>query len=296
MSEDQLSLLSSPSISRRLERLIVAIPAIAVLGLAMLYAVGALLKAAQLEGAGLSISDTLSLLPLETILGAGIGVVIRSAVLLIGIALVVLCGVVLMRWVFARIDRRVVARDKKINDLRRRVDALDQGRSDFSVEANRLAEDIQRQKRQDGIRSRASKILFALGVVVSAGTLLIFTPVVAVAYAVSILGIAILAALKVSLRRVAPLYIGTQYIVLLAAYVVSAFIYPTPLPQASIKMRNHVVSGELVAVTSTAWYLANSYRIEAIPVERIDRAAFVSRYRPRPASVGTHLLQSLGIE
>jgi hypothetical protein len=47
----------------------------------LLYAVGALLSAAKFRAAGLSIRDTLPLLPLETILATGIGTLIASALL-----------------------------------------------------------------------------------------------------------------------------------------------------------------------------------------------------------------------
>ena len=295
MPEEQLSFLPPPA-SRWWERMIVVIPAIAVVGLAALYAVGALLKAAQLEGAGLVISDTLSLLPLETILGAGIGVVIRSAILLVGIGAIVLGGPALLRQFFAWMDRRAAERDKRVDELSKRIDALDEDSSDLDEEVNFLAADVQRQKRQDKIRRLGIKIMGGLAGFAVVGLVLLFTPVVAVAYSISVLGIVIALVLGLNIRKFAPYYLSAQYLLLLGAYVVSAFVYPTPLPRASVNTGKRVASGELVAVTSTAWYLANERRIEAIPVRRMNSAVFASQDRPRPASVGTHILQSLGLE
>jgi len=58
------------------------IPALAALAVAALYSVGALLTAAGLRGAGLSVRDTLPLFSLEKILARGISTLIGSLLLL----------------------------------------------------------------------------------------------------------------------------------------------------------------------------------------------------------------------
>lgn len=74
------------------------IPGIAALAVAALYSVGALLTAAGLRGAGLSVRDTLPLVPLEKILARGISTLIGSVLLL---AALVLLGVLIVSAVSA---------------------------------------------------------------------------------------------------------------------------------------------------------------------------------------------------
>jgi hypothetical protein len=64
------------------ERVLRWIPALAALAVAALYTVGALLTAAVLRGAGVSVRDTLPLFSLEKILAHGISTLIGSLLLL----------------------------------------------------------------------------------------------------------------------------------------------------------------------------------------------------------------------
>jgi hypothetical protein len=75
------------------ERVLLWIPALAALAVAALYSVGALLTAARLRGAGLSVRDTLPLFSLEKILARGISTLIGSLLLL---AALVLLGIVIL--------------------------------------------------------------------------------------------------------------------------------------------------------------------------------------------------------
>jgi hypothetical protein len=76
------------------ERTLRWIPALAALAVATLYSVGALLTAAGLRGAGLSVRDTLPLFSLEKLLARGISTLIGSILLL---ALLVLLGILAVR-------------------------------------------------------------------------------------------------------------------------------------------------------------------------------------------------------
>jgi hypothetical protein len=69
------------------ERFVRWLPAVAALGLAGLYSVGALLTAASLRGAGLAVRDTLPLFSLEKLLARGISTLVGSVVLLIALVL-----------------------------------------------------------------------------------------------------------------------------------------------------------------------------------------------------------------
>jgi hypothetical protein len=75
------------------ERVLRWIPALAALAVAALYSVGALLTAAGLRGAGLSVRDTLPLFSLEKILARGISTLIGSLLLL---AALVLLGMIVV--------------------------------------------------------------------------------------------------------------------------------------------------------------------------------------------------------
>lgn len=81
-----------PSDSSSSERILRWIPAVAALALAALYSIGALLTAAGLRGAGLSVRDTLPLFSLEKLLARGISTLIGSVLLL---AALVLLGMLL---------------------------------------------------------------------------------------------------------------------------------------------------------------------------------------------------------
>ena len=56
------------------------VPGFAALGLGLLYATGAVIKAGQLRGEGLNVRDTLPLVPLEQILALGIGTLVTSLI------------------------------------------------------------------------------------------------------------------------------------------------------------------------------------------------------------------------
>lgn len=56
------------------------VPALLTLGLGLLYGAGALIKSGQLRAAGLSVQDTLPLVPLEQILALGIGTLVTSLI------------------------------------------------------------------------------------------------------------------------------------------------------------------------------------------------------------------------
>ena len=69
------------------ERVLRWIPAAAALAVAALYSVGALLTAAGLRGAGLSVRDTLPLFSLEKLLARGISTLVGSILLLAALVL-----------------------------------------------------------------------------------------------------------------------------------------------------------------------------------------------------------------
>lgn len=62
-------------------QLFALLPAAAVLGVAVLYGTGALIKTAQLRDADLSVQETLPLVPIEQLLALGIGTVTSSGLI-----------------------------------------------------------------------------------------------------------------------------------------------------------------------------------------------------------------------
>lgn len=65
-------------------QLIALLPGLAVAGLALLYATGALIKTSQLRDAGVSVQDALPLVPIEQLLALGIGTMMSSLAIVVG--------------------------------------------------------------------------------------------------------------------------------------------------------------------------------------------------------------------
>jgi hypothetical protein len=87
---------------------VTTLPALAGIVLGLLYAIGALVRTADLRGAGMSVRDTITLVPIEQHLARGISVALSPETLLT-VAVIVVLGLVL-HWVLRREQRDVSTR------------------------------------------------------------------------------------------------------------------------------------------------------------------------------------------
>lgn len=290
---NQLSFLPPPR-PRWWEQAVFTIPAIAALSLGALYAGGALVKAAQLQGAGLPIRETLPLLPLETILGAGIGILMQSLVSLLILVVFGVGSVFVAQRLLANLERW-----KKIMTARqqRREEKLEK-----DLERGHL-DSVNAQLERERIRSsRQLRLLWGVLIVTvlsMIGTALLVNPVIFVTFFVTVVVAGALwwVVIKGHLPiRYLPYAAAGQYVLLLAAYVVVAFVYPTPLPKADVHLANgKAISGQLVVATGNTWYLTRKGHIIALPLATVERGKITPESEPRPASTGTRLLDLLGI-
>jgi hypothetical protein len=84
---------------------VTTLPALAGIVLGLLYTIGALVSTAELRGAGMTVGDTITLVPIEEHLGRGIAVVLSPATfLIVGVAAV---GGLLVAYLRARPPREI---------------------------------------------------------------------------------------------------------------------------------------------------------------------------------------------
>jgi hypothetical protein len=80
--------------------------------------------------------------------------------------------------------------------------------------------------------------------------------------------------------------LATQYLVVLAGLIASAYVYPQPLPIAHVEVSEGgtPVVGDLVTTTDFSWYVAGfaDDAVRAIPATDIEDAEFLSREREDP--------------
>jgi hypothetical protein len=234
-----------------------ALPGVAAVGLTLLYAVGAMLWVAELQGVPVSVVDAMPLVPLEQILSRGIGTVILVTVILPIFGMMIIAAPL--------IEARVEAR----------LDELDR-----SPEPEKAQRDYRRKLRRNRLIMNLVLLVAVLNVppVWAAGTLLFVGAVRWLMPRVEAPSLrALFAALLVSGLVVA---------------LVDAFVDPRPRPTARLMLvGTAAIEGPLVVATDATWYVApDEERIDAVPVRQIRAVRLSTPPRDRDS-----LLELVGL-
>lgn len=239
------------ALSRGLQ-VLAAIPGLAALGAAALYASGAFQEAAELRGAGLVVRDALPLIPLEDLLARGIQTALRAA-LFVGLS-----GAV------------VAVALSKVTQLRPR--AL---REFWTPRTARLG-------RTTHLPARA--YIFFLPTLV-----LIAVSPPAIGASGVIMGIVNIYGLTQSRRRapnqtgrVATVTIAAMFAVAVAGLIAQAGVAPSPLALVTLHTVDRGrIAGGLIAVSDNTWYVRTAERrIDGVPLRSVGSLTIAS---PRPA-------------
>ena len=187
--------------------------------LGSIYAYGAVVKAGELHGAGLPVTNTLTLVPLEQILVAGIDKVIPIGV---GVLVVTLIAMAFLDW---RPEKKSENEQDKAGD--------DQ------------AEEESQSRRFNSVAWVLTFLAWGFMAVASSWTFLLLL--------VELTVVSWYASLTHTTRRTYATFAVSALIVFYAA---SAWFDPSPLPQAQLTKRNgDVVKGNLIAANGSTWYV-----------------------------------------
>jgi hypothetical protein len=241
---------------------VTVLPGLAALLLGLLYGVGALIKTAQLRQADVSVLDALPLVPLEQVLGLGIGTVTTSLLLLVAWALLV--GTYLF-----------ITRQRPVSKI---------------IIGRRL-----RQRRPTERGKHEDRLFFWSHVFV----LIVFFLATTIFYFALIGGGYVLSVVlgrksdaNALSRRSVVLALATYFAVVLSALTANAYLYPSPLPTVELKMRNggDSVRGNLIVVTGSSWYVTGEREtFRSIPTNRVNSSLIRSGERQHARTSGAVL-------
>jgi hypothetical protein len=267
-----------------------AVPMLAVVAVGVLYGIGAVVKAAQLDEAGLSAIDLLPAVPSGQLITLGVEMAIGA------VELTPL--VVLVAYLFGR-SFEGAARMRSLDDVVRRLLAdHEQLRQDLDQAPDPdVAEHFERRLRR--LETRAARVRESgrrrRGLTAAA----LAVAVVVLAFAASPLEI-VAAGVAVWLvsryRWHAGFAVATAFCVLLLAGVAQRASDPAPIPEASVRtMQGHLIEGRLVAATPRAWFVdVGAGRVRSIPSVRIARSSIRSHEHPAPKSLGGRAFDVFG--
>jgi len=236
-----------------LERVLLVLPGAAAIGLGLLYAVGALFKAAEFRGEHLPIPSALQLLSLESILARGISAVIAGAAA--ALFTVVVFGLLYRasQYLEERLSRHPL---------------------DLPADHSQLQVKVRRW------------VLIPVTVVLYIASLGFLAIPLAVALGLSLTGL--LNAGPFGPRRypwiTLPRVILAQMLLAVVAMVANAWFYPQPLPRAVLAVEPHrLVEGHLITNAADQWFLARGPKIIGIPLKRVAEIRVEGEpFRPRP--------------
>jgi FtsH-binding integral membrane protein len=239
-------------------------PAVIALSLGVIYAVGAITTYAQLKAVGINGVEAMALVPLDQILGQGIGRMVQKAGEAAVIAVFFGSGLALGMIVAFRAHKQKKEAQGQPLPL-----------------AARLFAD-----------PKKTTVVLAITGGVFAVLLFVFTPIDKAAAVVVALGVSIVAcgALVYFLRdhihqlsQAVALIIVGFLVYIVASTIAAAFLAPPPLPHLHlVTTSGATVDGGLVAESGSSWMVVRSNKsVTGINVRQVKRA-FIT-YPPRPA-------------
>jgi hypothetical protein len=248
--------------------LVSAIPILFASGLALLYLVGAGVKAIQLTNADIEIADGLSLVPVDQVLSIGIGTTLREAPFIAALALTALVPTVIFGW-FELTERQTQT-------------------SLIRVERTTM--------RASGRRER--RLLLLPWLPLSLVAVITLPPLLASGMAAAILVMLAAQQLAYGLPPTARRWslVGAMWLVTCIGLITVVLQNATafqPLPEAQVRTHNGTqIRGRLVVINDGTWYLTHGPRqISTIPAEEIQSARIESRFgHGTGPSVGSRLV------
>ena len=236
----------------RLRDVLSAIPAVAALGIALLYAVGAIIKSGQLRGAGLNVRDTLPLVPLPQLLALGIGTLVTSILFFASAAFIV--------WLYL----------KKFRDW---------GFHEVHTPPPRWWVWVS-SRRYPVVIYKLVLLYIAISYFWS------YSFFTAAAWTAGIY-LSVYAVQTYRGQRYVAKVLVTYYVVLVLADTGQAYFQPAPLPQARVTLwSGATVSGALITTDGGTWYIKTSARhFESLPASDVKDVTVITvkrEHRPRP--------------
>jgi hypothetical protein len=228
---------------RSYAQMVVFVPGIAALGLALLYATGALIKTAQLRESGIRVEDGLPLVPIEQLLAMGIGTVTSAFLLLAawGLAIAMLINLALKNR-----QKTPAERPRGFSPRTERVFAI-------------------------------GSLIVGLALLIVGLTIASIYEVLTGLIALPFVIRAFPAYSRGEVRRMATLLVAA-YLSLVGVNVLETWDSPPPLPLTDIQTRDGLpVTGFLIVARDDAWFLTNESGIFfSVPTDRIKETKVAS--------------------
>jgi hypothetical protein len=263
-------------------RLLIYLPGLVALGLAVLYAIGALAKTAEIGGSGFSTPTILQLTPIQQLLALGVSNV-ASAESVVGISLVALT-VGMGSWFVERAETKLtkVHADYQIPD--QKIQARYRWAASVARErGERLA--LPSPRWHHRLRDTAWKVSGPVMLLMFAGLILIFRPLpVAMGFVMCPVFLwSRRIPIRPGFRAAAVLFMS--FVVFVIAH---GFIYPGPLPQATARTSTGPVTGDLLVSTEVATTIGlPNCHIVTIPASQIHSVTIsVAPSPPHPRTIG----------
>jgi hypothetical protein len=237
---------------------VLMIPGVAAVILGLLYTTGALLKTAQLRGAGVSVTDALPLVPLQQLLSLGIGTLVHTfwtALITLGVF-----GV----FAFA-LRRRPIDHLPGIVMPRRRP--------------RRVAPTPSWLRRH------------ALNVIVYSGAFFLYgidaSPLSSLRLTISSISGGLVADEMAGQRRRSRVFtvVAVTYLSGVTLNIADNYVTPTPLPLTTVRTDQGLYAGELVVAADTWQIAVLNMTMRSVPSTGIQEAVICSRERPEPRTV-----------
>lgn len=225
------------------------IPAVTALVVGGLYTVGAVVKAAELRGAGLRVSETLPLVPIEQLLARGISVAYEGMGVLVSIAVVLL----VTAWA-ARFLGETDTALRQLDSLRERIERKEVTEEEAEAELSRIGSWADNFVKTHRWLTWFPRFPWWYVPLAFAPAMLFFPPLGALAIAILLVEVC-----RQRLR--APLwhFVTFLLLVILVTAVAQTILYPRPLPAVALNVSEQgEVRGELIASTAGTWYISSA--------------------------------------
>ncbi|TMM03124.1 MAG: hypothetical protein E6G10_08315 [Actinobacteria bacterium] len=265
------------------------VPLLGILGIGVLYAIGAGLKAGQLRDSGLSPADVLPVVPFAQLVAVGVD----AALAALTMVPLVLLGAWLLRLMLHESGRRRTVDDvveRLIADHAQLRHELQRGPSaDAAEHYERRLRRLDRRAERARV-SVARRRWIAVGATAAGAVVLAFvaTPATLVAAGASVW-------LVSRYRWHTAFAVSVVFAALLLAVLVERSLSLPPIPAASVRtMQGQLIEGRLIAATPRAWYVdVGAGRVRGVPTVRIARSSVRPQEQGRPRPLGSRLLDLL---
>jgi len=263
------------------------LPGLVALGLAMLYAIGALAKTADIGGAGFGTPTVLQFTPIQQLLALGVSNV-ASGESVAGITVIVLfVGVSAWAWEHMEIKRTKAIADYQISD--QQIRARHRWAASVATErGERLA--LPRRNWNDRLRAVAWFLSGPVILILFAGMILTFRPL-PIFVGLVVVPLAFASSQRIPIRPVFRI-VAVFSVTLVVDMTAHAFIYPAPLPDAIVRTSAGVVTGDLLVSTDAATTIGlSNCHIVTIPALQIRSITLSAASNPpAPRTLGDIIL------